>query len=216
MRATSWERDIAIGIVEQLIGHGLAAQNYTKTSASYSLWDWMDREHLFENGFSYADGATKAVIFHSDLDSYVIKFRLPCEAKDYCARELANYTAAEEAGLSYYFAATEYLCEREGIVFYLQEQVICDEEVDSELCEKLQCQYDESGTSYDMDSLWYDIEEMSASERVLLLYGSKELADFINDRRINDLHCGNFGLDGDHYVMIDYSGFGSGVWETEV
>lgn len=213
MKATSWERDTAISIVESMIRTGLSAL-YAEDSRARGLWDWLDDNKFFENGITYESGATKAVLFHSDLDSWVIKFRLPGEdpKQDYCAREYDNYVAAEEAGLDYYFATTEYLCEREGIVFYLQEQVICDEEVDSELCDKLQCQYDESGTPYDMDSLWYDVEEMTARDRVLLLYGNMELADFITNRRINDLHSGNFGIDGDHYVIIDFSGFGSGVW----
>ena len=213
MSATSWERDIAINIVESLIRNGLSAL-YTAKFRPYGLWDWLDDNKFFEKGITYADGATKAVIFHSDLDSYVIKFRLPQEdpEKDYCSREYENYVLAEEAGFSYYFAKTEYLCEREGIVFYLQEQVICDEEVDGEICSKLQRQYDEDGTPYDVDSLWSEVDEMDAYERTMLLYGNKELSQFIFDRRINDLHCGNFGMAGDHYVMIDYSGFGSQVW----
>jgi len=213
MRASDWERDIAIGIVEKCISLGLAYL-YQRDEKPFSLWDWMDKNHLFENGFSYADGASKAVLFHEDLDSYVIKFRLPREHadQDYCARELDNYMAAEDAGLGYYFASTEYLCERDGIVFYLQEQVICDEEVDCELHSKLQCQYEESNTPYDAENLWEEVEEMDAEERVRLLYGDDKLARFICERHINDLHCGNFGVAGDHYVMIDYSGFGSGVW----
>ncbi len=209
MRASNWERDVAINVVEMLLNHGLV-DNYTAERPPYSLWDWLDDSGLFKQGIGYADGATKAVIFHDDLDSYVIKFRLPREDadQDYCAREYANYVAAEEEGLEYYFAATEYLCEREGIVFYLQEQVICDEEVDSQIVDKLQCQYEESGTPYDIDNLWDEVDALTARDRVSLLYGNEKLADFIWDRRINDLHGGNFGLAGDHYVMLDYSGFG--------
>ena len=214
MGASSWERDIAINVVESMIRSGLSAL-YTAERRPYGLWDWLDDNKLFEQGISYADGATKAVIFHDDLDSYVIKFRLPREdpSMDYCAREYDNYVLAEEAGLSYYFAETEYLCEREGIVFYLQEQVICDEaEVDGEICSKLQCQYEESNTPYDLDSLWSEVDEMSAYDRTMLLYDNKALSDFIVARRINDLHGGNFGMAGDHYVILDYSGFGPGVW----
>ena len=209
MRASDWERDVAINVVEMLINRGLA-DIYTAIDKPYSLWDWLSREGLFEQGINYADGASKAVIFHDDLDSYVIKFRLPREKADadYCAREYANFVAAEEAGLEYYFAATEYLCEREGIVFYIQEQVICNEEVDCELYEKLKCEYEESGTPYNEDNLWNEVDDLEACDRVSLLYGNKALTDFIWDRRINDLHCANFGLAGDHYVMLDYSGFG--------
>ena len=41
---------------------------------------------------------------------------------------------------------------------------------------------------------------------------NKELSDFVVDRHINDLHCGNFGMAGDHYVMVDFSGFGSQIF----
>ena len=211
MRASDWERDIAIRVVEMLINRGMAKEVYeTEGVLRCGLWDWLDDKGLFNEGINYADGATKAVIFHEDLDSYVIKFRLPCESadKDYCARELANYMATEEAGLEYYFAATEYLCEREGIVFYLQEQVICDEGVDSEMHSALQCQYEESGTPYDAENLWEEVEDMDSCDRVDLLYGNAKLTNFVWERHINDLHCGNFGLAGDHYVIIDFSGFG--------
>ena len=213
MKATSWERDIALRIVDLIINKGFAEPFYSE-ARPYSMWDWLDKHGLFQQGFQYADGATKGVIFHEDLDDWVIKFRLPREfaEKDYCTREYENYVLAEEAGLDYYFATTEYLCEREGIIFYLQEQVICDEEVDSDIYDKLQCRYEESGTPYDNDSLWEEVEELDAYERVMLLYNNEALANFISQRHINDLHCGNFGMAGDHYVMIDYSGFGSGVW----
>ena len=212
MRATTWERDVAINVVESLMRCGLG-KLYTETKP-YHLWNWLDDNGFFKNGISYADGATKAVIFHEDLDSYVIKFRLPREDanKDFCAREYENYIAAEEAGLEYYFATTEYLCEREGIVFYLQEQVICDEDVDSEIYDKLQCEYEENHTPYDADELWTEVEGMDAYSRTMVLYGNESLSRFIAERRINDLHCGNFGLAGDHYVMVDYSGFGMSIW----
>ena len=214
MQASNWERDIALDIVDFIINKGFAESFYAEKKP-YSMWDWFDKHELFnEGGFQYNDGATKGVIFHEKLDGWVIKFRLPPEdpKKDYCAREYENYVAAKDAGLEYYFAATEYLCEREGICFYLQEQVICDEEVDSDIYDKLQCQYEESGTPYDNDSLWNEVEELSSYDRVMLLYGDAALADFISEHHINDMHCGNFGLAGDHYVMVDFSGFGSQVW----
>lgn len=213
MRASSEERNIALDIVDMMINFGLSTL-YHKEEKPFSLWDWMDKNNLFEQGFDYADGATKAVIFHSDLDSWVIKMRLPREVdtQDYCAKEYENFVAAEEAGLDYYFAATEYLCERDGICFYLQESVICDEEVDGELHSKLQCQYEESGIPYDAENLWNEVDDMDAYDRTMLLYGNEKLSNFIDEHHINDLHCGNFGVAGDHYVMIDFSGYGSAVW----
>ena len=210
MRASNWEREMAIKAVDILMQHGMAENYNNRNTVRFGLWDWLEETGLLKNGFGYESGASKAVIFYDELDSYVIKFRLPSEDpdKDYCAREYANYIAAEEAGLAHYFASTEYLCEREGIAFYLQEQVICDESVDSELHSKLQCQYEETGTPYDDESLWSEVEDLESCDRVRLLYGDNELAEFVWERHINDLHCGNFGLAGDHYVIIDFSGYG--------
>ena len=214
MRATTWERDIALNIVDFCINKGFA-KPYGCEYKTCSMWDWFDKNGLLENGFEYHDGASKGVIFHEDLEDWVIKFRLPCESseKDYCCREYDNYVAAEEAGLEYYFASTEYLCEREGIVFYLQEKVEQDSDVDSRIVEKLEKQYNDSGSSYNVNDLYEEAEEMSAYERIMLLYGDEVLANFIVEHRINDLHCGNFGIVGDHYVMLDFSGYGSGVWK---
>ena len=56
---------------------------------------------------------------------------------------------------------------------------------------------------------------MTAYDRVMLLYNDEKLSSFIRNRLINDLHCGNFGYAGDHYVMIDYSGFGSQIFKED-
>jgi len=108
----------------------------------------------------------------------------------------------------------EFLTAIGGIAFYAQEMVDCDECVDHSMSEKLARYYESIGQECEDEySLLDEVENMSNVERIDLLYGNAELCQFISDRHINDLHCGNFGLAGDHYVIIDYSGYGNFAWE---
>ncbi len=202
------ERNIALDVIDVFMANNFA--EVYRASTNTTMWDWYQDTRI--DGIQYTDGATKCVFFAEELEDWVIKCKLPCETRDYCTREYENYRAAVEAGFDYYFAAVEYLCEREGILFYVQERVECDEDVDELICEKLQLDYEESGTPYERDSLWDEVSDMDSYSRVHLLYGDLNLADFIWSRHINDLHCANFGTIGDHYVMIDFSGFGMSVW----
>lgn len=204
------ERNLLLNFIDTLIHEyhlGLCFKE--KKTMRY----WVD-DNQIEGSLkvTYASGATKAVFIFEDCD-WVIKFTLPNSTNDYCTREYNNYVLAEAAGLSYYFAETVYLGTFDGIAFYAQEQVDCDESVDSTIVSNLQARYEENDEQYDVDSLWYEAEDMHPVERVSLLYGNDTLCDFIAERHINDLHCGNFGIKGDHYVMIDFSGFGRAVWE---
>lgn len=207
MAMNTHERDIAMDAIELFMQHGFME---AFSNSNGTMWDWSQNCGL--DGLQYTDGATKCVFFWDELTDWVIKCRLPSEKLDYCSREYDNYRAAVEQGFEYYFAAVEYLCEVNGITFYAQSRVECDEDVDSCLCEKLMCSYEESGTPYNEDLVWDEIEAMDSYERMILLYNNTLLANFVSARRINDLHCGNFGTAGDHYVMIDFSGFGSAVW----
>ena len=214
MKMTESERNTAMELVWQLLEAGLAGQI---TSKEYCyLYDWFRKTSLSKNGISFADGATKGVFISFDFD-WVIKVNLPGEKFDWCGRECENYCLAEERGLSYYFAASEFLGEFEGVKFYAQEYVNCDEGVDSEIYNSLKARYKSSDNDVDDDCLWDKVEDLDAEERVELLYNDDALVRFIWERRINDLHCGNFGVKGDHYVMIDYSGYGTGVFcEREI
>ena len=208
MKMSLSDHNTAIKFIWKLLDAGLAAQMADKEN--HYLYDWFRKASL-GNGISFADGATKAVFISFDFD-WVIKVNLPGEEFDWCGREYENYRLAEERGLGYYFAASEFLGEFEGIKFYAQEYVDCDEGVDSEIYDSLKARYKSSDNDVDDDCLWGEVEELDAEARVELLYNDDALVRFIWERRINDLHCGNFGIKGDHYVMIDYSGFGAGVF----
>lgn len=209
MKMSNCERTVAMNIIDLFVQRGFIS---AFKNTSHSMYNWMYDNGLLRNGYDYADGATKCVFMYDGLDSWVIKCRYPGMERDYCARECENYALAEEAGFGFYFAATEFLCEVDGIAFYVQERVDCDESVDCLIKDRLQCDYEDSNTPYDEDSLWEEVEELDAYSRIMLLYGDEALARFICERRINDLHCGNFGIRGDSYVMVDFSGFGMAVW----
>lgn len=211
---TSWERDQLVKFIDQVMNVYHMGEFYKEYgTVKSSLYSWLRTSHI-EDDLEVAchEGATKGVFVIPESD-WVVKFRLIGEEHDYCEREYQNYLAAKAAGLEYYFAEILPLCERCGIMFYAQECVDCDESVDSSIVDKLQARYDSRGEEYDMDSLWCEVEdEMDSYERTLLLYDNEELSRFVHDNRINDLHCGNFGIKGDRYVMIDFSGFGSQVF----
>lgn len=200
MKMSMEDRKIAMEMVQKLLNCGII-EAITNKKAKYGIYNWYRETTLRQDGISYADGATKAVFIDS-VFNWVIKISLPGNDGDYCAREYENYCLATERGLDYYFAACDRLIEIDGITFYAQQYVECDEGVDSEIYEKIRPDSDN-----DVDTLWREVEEMEAWDRVMALYNDDALGQFIEERRINDLHCGNFGIAGDHYVMIDYSGW---------
>ena len=174
---------------------------------------WFDRT-AFERTFevSYVTGETKGVIILPDQE-WVIKFALPGEDYDFCARECENYALAEELGLGEYFAATEFLWKHDGFSFFAQQYVDCDECVDCEIADSLRNEYSSRGDEVpDEWELTDEAAEMGDLDRIDYLYGNAALCRFVSERHINDLHCGNFGKMGDIYVMVDYSGYGAGVY----
>ena len=216
----NYERKELMKILAELVSRGLI--DYIREQRTIKSWphdhylsDWMYQNHIEEELYiNYACGESKGVII-PDCVSWVIKFTIPTENRDMCYREYENYVLAEELGLSYYFAKMEFLTAIGGINFYAQEMVECDDEcVDHSMSEKLGNYYDSIGQEYEDEySLLHEVENMSSIDRVDLLYGDAKLCQFISDRHINDLHSGNFGLADDHYVIIDYSGYGSFSWE---
>lgn len=215
----AYERKELMNILTKLVSLGFV--DYIREQRRVIGWphdhylnDWVYHNHIEEKlNINYACGESKGVII-PDCVSWVIKFTIPNENRDMCAREYENYVLAEELGLSYYFAKMEFLTAIGGVNFYAQELVDCDECVDHSISEKLACYYESIGQKCDNEwDLLDEVENMSNIERIDLLYGNRELCQFITDRHINDLHNGNFGLAGDHYVIIDYSGFGNFTWE---
>lgn len=204
MKLSDTEREIAVTIVEAMVEYGLI-----ESLGEGRVYDWFSINDLFDEGFDLFIGMTKACIAHDDLFDWVIKVGFTRGVKiDYAKKEYECYCLAEEAGLEYYFPTTIYLGEFGGRPFYLQQAAECSEDqVSSDWYESLRDRYEENGELYDVDELWNIIYDMDDYEKAMLTFGDEELASFLQEHRIGDLHEGNFGYIGDHMVIVDFSGF---------
>lgn len=206
---SSCEREIANVLVEALVEYGLV-ENLAPWGDN-STMNWYYDNKMNEFGFDAKSGSSKVCFMHDDLCGWTIKVgfssKLNC---DYAAREYEMYCLAEGRGFGYYFPETIYLGEYGGRPFYLQELADCDEDqVSSAWYEKICDGYVEEGNDYDSDCVWDEVDALDDWERVELLFGDRELCQFLWDNDINDLHEGNFGWIGDKIVIIDFSGWRS-------
>lgn len=204
MKLSDTEREIAVTIVEAMVEYGL-----TESLGEGRVYDWFYNNDLFDEGFDLFSGMTKACITHDDLFDWVIKVGFTRGVKiDYAQKEYDCYCLAKEAGLGYYFPTTIYLGEFGGRPFYLQQAAECSEDqVSSDWYESLRDRYEENGELYDVDQLWDIIYDMDDYEKAMLTFGNEELANFLYENKIGDLHEGNFGYIGDHMVIVDFSGY---------
>jgi hypothetical protein len=204
MKLSDTEREIATTIVQMMVDYGMIEK-----LAEGRLYDWFYENELCDEGFNLSTGMTKACITHDDLFDWVIKVGFTRGVKiDYAKKEYECYCLAEEAGLGYYFPTTVYLGEFGGRPFYLQQAAECSEDqVSSDWYERLRDRYEENGELYDVDGLWDIIYDMDDYEKAMLTFGNEELANFLHEHKIGDLHEGNFGYIGDHMVIVDFSGF---------
>lgn len=204
MKLSDTEREIATTIVQMMVDYGLIEE-----LTEDQLGDWFRENELYNEGFDLSTGVTKACIAHDDLSGWVIKVGFTRGVKiDYAQKEYDCYCLAEEAGLRYYFPVTIYLGEFGGRPFYLQQAAECSEDqVSSDWYENLRDRYEENGELYDAGELWDIIYDMDDYEKAMLTFGDEELANFLQEHKIGDLHEGNFGYIGDHMVIVDFSGY---------
>lgn len=217
MKMSSAEKTFALNVIEKFIHMGFVKGFYEARKANRDIYHWFIETNLCEAGYDYACGETKGVFFIPGLDNWVLKITTPYETEhDWCGREYENFIAAEEEGLGRYFAAMELLTEIDGIKFYAQEKLQMTADVDGALVDILEYEYQEREKPYDRDQLWEEVEDLDACDRVELLFENRRLRSFVDCRRINDLHCDNFGCRGveGEIVILDYSGYGSRVWEV--
>lgn len=164
--------------------------------------------------YVYSYGASKGVIIPLAEDAiiapYVLKIPFSyedkcCEVsfeKNYCQMEEDIGIAAEEEELSDIFIPTKYLCTFSGTKVYTQPLV--------NTSRRRVRPY-----SYEILSNDYGIEELSGIDPNLSLsiveyYGIDKflkMREFIEKKRINDLHGGNYGYIGDRPVIFDYCGY---------
>ena len=169
--------------------------------------------NLLQNDFPgyFTSGVTKKVFILDDFD-WVIKTDI---WMPYCKREVENYEAAVASGLSDYFAATFSFIEIDGIAFYLQEKLQCSDgwgdnwsdEISRTLALAINEEADEDEELY--DAVLDEIDSLSDSEIIDMLFHDKRLTDFILLKDINDLHFGNFGKRDGLLVIFDFSGYGN-------
>ena len=203
---TNYEREVAIALIEALVDYGM--NEYLESYGKRSLRDWYESNDLGHAGYSMSSGCTKACIMHGDLADWVIKVGFVDGKLDYAALEYENYCLAEEVGLNIYFPETVYIGEFGGRAFYAQRMCECDEDqISSEWFECLRDQYEGWGEECDNDYIWNEVDALTDDEKVNLFFGDEKLIDFLSERRINDLHEGNFGYRGGCKVIIDFSGF---------
>ena len=207
MKLETWEQEIATSIVESLVEYGLLGHLFRFGDKSIS--NWFDEMGLGGCGFYISGGITKVCISHKDLDNWIIKvgYRKGVSI-DYAELEYKNYLAAVISKLEYYFPTTVFLGEFDGVKFFLQERAICDEEVVTfDWYDKICNQFEELDEEYDDEIIWGTIDDLNDEERVELTFGDLNLVNFLSSHFINDLHEGNFGVIGDHIVIIDFSGW---------
>lgn len=203
------EREIATCMAEALVDYGICNHLFVSSSDAKNLGEWYAENNLFEMGFCFSAGMTKVCITHTDLQDWVIKVGFVEHlAMDYAKREYEVYCLAEEAGLSYYFPETIYLGEFGGVPFYAQKMAECQEDaISADWYERLAERYDYYGEEYTDSEIWDVIYDMDDCEKVMLCFGDEDLADFLMENHIGDLHEGNFGYIGDHLVIVDFSGY---------
>ena len=166
--------------------------------------EWFE-ENMPEQ-YSICSGASKGVIVSKETD-YVIKFDY-CGEDSYCKIEADNYGYAVKAGLARYFAETRFVCEIDGITFTIQEKCNCDEgAVYDSLGRYVRSTYEDEGSEYNEHDIWSEVDCLFDEGRAYEMFEDADLAHFICQNYINDLHQGNFGFIGERLVMIDFSGF---------
>lgn len=208
---TEIEREIAITMVEALVEYGL--NEHLQAHGCNGAENWFFDEQLENAGFGASAGETKICIWHDDLANWVIKVGLVgngsgSHIKDHAALEYNVYCKAKEAGLTRYFPETICLGDFGGHFFYIQQWAECSEEsVSSEWYVRLQDRYDEKGSDYDSDDIWYEIDNMDDDEKAMLIFNDEKLCSFLWQNGVGDLHEGNFGFIDGCLTIVDFSGY---------
>jgi hypothetical protein len=197
------ERETAIHLVNVLVEKGIC--NARNGSSMEDLFF----SELYKFGFHMSSGMTKACFTHEDLDDWVIKVGFTGSlSKDYARVEYENYKAAVNCGLEWYFPFTEFLCEIDGMEFFIQESAeCCEDAITSNWYDLISALYEESGRDLEEIDIWDEVYELEDADKIDLMFNEMALNSFLREHRIGDLHEGNFGFIGDRTVIIDFSGY---------
>ena len=209
---------VASNIIEQLENAGI---DLTIPEAilhnSYELPDYM----------WYETGASRLVIGSDDAE-YVLKIALSKKYEPYNEHELEVYQKAVEAGLESHFGWCA--CYSEPIYnedyyipgIYIMERLDGDCETVSSAAWEFGFNHFCEENGYDKDSLdspdlYNDVlyEEDCELDNLMDYFTNGWSIDevavfhkFLDNNRVNDLHCGNMLYRGNELVISDYAGWG--------
>lgn len=170
--------------------------------------------------FEYDSGATKGVIIPLDTD-YVIKFPLYTtrgeKPVDFCAREVSVYEETKKFGLDHMLAAVQ-VFQFDDIPYsvYVQEKVDVNTDENEDVLFAYSSNQIRPEDYEDEDernrAAWEYMSEMPVEECIYAIFGeynkyASQLVKLFLDMAVNDIHGGNFGYNGGHPVLIDYSGY---------
>lgn len=195
--------------------------NFLEDGTENGFIDW--RCNLSKSSFEVNWGSSKGVIFDPDLP-YVLKIPFDfytSRARNYCEIEYENYQAAKDfPEILDRFAWIDFLFAYRGYPIYIMEKVNCDdEEILSRAFNSSYSTYCERNNFLSKKEKLEDFSDIfhchySPREQMndLLINQigaarTKLFWDFCDEREINDLHSGNWGLRGNDLVLVDYSGY---------
>lgn len=202
MKLENCDREIVIRLAHILIDNGISE------ARNQDLAEDLFYETLHRLGFDMRTGMTKSCFTHENLNDWVIKVGFTGLSKDYARTEYENYRDAVNCNLDWYFPFTEFLCEIDGVEFFIQEMAeCCEDTVTSDWYDSIQALYEESGRDLDEIDIRDEVYELEDDDKIDLMFHDMALASFLREHRIGDFHEGNFGFIGDRTVIIDFSGY---------
>ena len=165
--------------------------------------------------FRIADGASKYVIVFTKKD-YVLKWSYD----DSVETEFEIYGNALTSNIAFFFPQTEWFYKKGNMLFTLQQKIDYDctkiprehlskyhkmtKTINNDILCKVKKGFKVPNCSHNrrLDTLWSSV--------ALSLYGKfavKQLCDFIQKNRINDLHRGNIGFYNFKPIILDFCGY---------
>lgn len=179
-----------------------------------------------EFGLKVFDGASKICLILDNCD-YVVKFNTNEKefqdsfTKNEVLREIDIYNKARESNLEIFFPETLYFIKHNEICFILQKKInysvsdcpFCDyAKIYKQIAKTVSCKIKNKAINAmliknlpcvrTVNEIWIST--------IISLYGKKkckQLCDFVQKNKINDLHNSNIGYLNHKPVILDFSGY---------
>lgn len=179
-------------------------------------------EDCIPDGFDYASGASRIVVWDNAHPDYVVKLGISEDDDKYSHREVELYEAAVKSGVESQFGWCAYIGEFYGREVYAMEFLECnyddfedetyqwgyerycsEEELDSSL-EASRRQYSNAFWGSDLhNDIVLEWFEAQLTKSVAAAFGR-----FMFEYDIQDIHAGNVARRGTEVVLCDYAGWG--------